>query len=618
MEIKEIEEIEVEEKINVDIKTGIINTIAKNIYHNHVLKVREAIANSMDNSADTFLINIDENTNSISLFDNGNGISKTKILEIFRSIGHGINKDDKSFNSYFGLGLMSIVELGKEVNIITKSIHTSEVIKVHIDSESIFCKEMEDKPIESLTEFVTLSNFNSLNREFESALSDDIIKNIFGGVFPESFTEIIINEINKEVFEKINTTDFIEDIKKIAPLEIDPKEKFVDSIKEIKYHEIINLLRNREYCPTINLYIKRSINSVPTRIYKYFPQFKTNLSFRDEDVIVGYSESGNFSYYCLCSVGDLEEEGKGFKETGFWVRNKNFLVKEADFLQKPGTKDKKIIDQPLQKWIYGEIFHKNMNDFLDVTRNEFSLKSSDYNQFYNEVYSIFKGFNVKLRKAYYNSKEILDAVYEPFNDMKKPQKNPFGKAEKNLKKIINVKSMDDVLQKFGKNRDLSIENDNLRIDKLLTEKGVPIILADNDKVKVVIDPTCEEKNQYRENSSERVIINLPANLFESQRIIFFGRAFEVFYVAGETNNKQSVSINDVERKIYINPFSTDIMNYSISFIEVYLIVEYAYIYSSDRPQMKELILKLLVNDKKLKSSELYENLGEALLPKKRR
>jgi len=101
-------------------RIGILDTIAKSIYSDPKVKIREAVANSMDNEATWFIMYMDMTSRSISLMDNGKGIKESRFDEIFQNIGFGLGREEKYSNSYFGLGLMSILELGDKATIITK------------------------------------------------------------------------------------------------------------------------------------------------------------------------------------------------------------------------------------------------------------------------------------------------------------------------------------------------------------------------------------------------------------------------------------------------------------------------------------------------------------------
>ena len=53
--------------IQVDMRIGILDTIAKSIYAEPKVKIREAVANSMDNEASWFIMYMDTPSRSISV-----------------------------------------------------------------------------------------------------------------------------------------------------------------------------------------------------------------------------------------------------------------------------------------------------------------------------------------------------------------------------------------------------------------------------------------------------------------------------------------------------------------------------------------------------------------------
>ena len=116
--------------LNVQMKIGILNTIANSIYSDPKVKVREAVANSMDNEATWFTIYADRPSLTISLMDNGTGITRSRFNEIFENLGYGLEKDEIYSNSYFGLGLLSILAFGKRAKIVSKSRQEGEVIRL--------------------------------------------------------------------------------------------------------------------------------------------------------------------------------------------------------------------------------------------------------------------------------------------------------------------------------------------------------------------------------------------------------------------------------------------------------------------------------------------------------
>src|SRR5271169_2265578 len=82
----------------LDVTAGILTTIARSIYSDTVMKIREAVSNSADNKALKFVFSLrKEGRNgpySLSLFDNGYGMTEARIEQVLQSIGYGLHRDD--------------------------------------------------------------------------------------------------------------------------------------------------------------------------------------------------------------------------------------------------------------------------------------------------------------------------------------------------------------------------------------------------------------------------------------------------------------------------------------------------------------------------------------------
>src|SRR4030042_6233958 len=172
--------------IDVDVKIKMLHTIAKAIYATPVGKIREAVANAVDNAATWVLIVADRTTKSLCIYDNGDGISKSQFEDIFKSIGYGLSSDDPEKKlSYFGLGFMSIFRLGNKVRIFTRPKDDPNIIAVDIDAKEIFSEENQKKSIKELRNYITFGNPNE--RKISPApILNDLIENEFGGL-PLSF-----------------------------------------------------------------------------------------------------------------------------------------------------------------------------------------------------------------------------------------------------------------------------------------------------------------------------------------------------------------------------------------------------------------------------------------------
>ena len=589
--------------LNVQMKIGILGTIANSIYSDPKVKIREAVANSMDNCATWFVIYADRPSLTLTLMDNGEGITRKRFGDIFENIGYGMEHSNIYSNSYFGLGLLSILAFGKSAKIISKSKQEGEVIKLEIDSDQIFCEEMRDKPIADVAKLISIEASDLAERAKISMLGDDEIKGVAGD-FPGNFTEIILQGIDSTVFNQVTSEDFGTELRKTLPLQIRENEPFLNSIKDSAARKwLIDTMKDCDFCPTIDVYFGISEGEKElSRLWKYFPDFRKDLQIGAADIVYGESNGmfkdgkTEFRYYYLYSTDDLEERAKVNTETGFWVRNKNFLIKEADYFQKSGSK-KKIIHEPLKNWLFGEVFHRDMTGFLIVTRNEYVWESPRFQSFYKEISDLVGGLNKVLRDVWRNSREVIGSVVNPFVEVKEAS-NPFTRTQDTLSSIgilKKVQDANDILRKLGERRKPELEKDDIRIDKIIAKSGENIVLAEDKTMRVLIDPKVEAEVQFvkqREEETNRLLIRISPDIFSPRETAFLGRTFEVHYVVSD-EDAPGISVDNEKRKIYINPFNHDVSRYSVSFIEIYIAAELADICSQTKSEMKTFLLQLL-------------------------
>lgn len=591
--------------LNVQMKMGILDTIANSIYSDPKVKIREAVANSMDNGATWFIVYADRPSRTITLIDNGTGIKRSRFNEIFESLGCGMGRENIYSSSFFGLGILSILAFGEKATIFSKSESEREIIKLEIDSAEIFGSGMRDKPISEVSNLLTIGVSNLADRERLSILSEEEIRGLVDD-FPGSFTEIILEKVDRHMFDQVTAPAFETELRKILPLKVQKNEPFLTSVKDDTAQGwMTDMMSNPDFCPTVDVYFGVSDGERELgRLWKYFPNFRTDLEIGSADIAFGFSSSTfpdgkpKFAYYYMYSVGDLEERGKKNTETGFWVRNKNFLIKEADYFQKPGSK-KKIMHEPLKNWLFGEIFHRDMTNFLVVTRNEWVWEKREFVEFFDEVKDLVDKLNERLRVAWRNSKEIEESIVLPFTKIKddRDSENPFRRSYTTLVRIGIIKGPEDVekvLNELNERRRPEMEAESKRIDRILAMSDEPIVLADDEYVKVVIDPrvTRSDSVKRREPTTDRIIVRISPAVFAPVKTVFLNKSFDVYYVAGEKSSP-GISVDVENRRIFVNPFNQDISKYSVSFVEICIAAELADIYSETKAEMKSYLLELL-------------------------
>jgi hypothetical protein len=599
-------------QIDVSMKMGILHTVAKSIYSSQSGKFREAIANANDNGATRVLIYADQATMRISLFDNGKGISKSKYEQIFSSLGVGLDKANEAKLSYFGLGLMSVLQIGKKATIYSKTA-SGETTVLIADVEKIFLEENEVKGIEFLSECLIPKYENPGEREDYSSVSSLLVESIFG-TFPNHFTEIIIEGLTVQDFNEIISVDFKNELRKILPLEPIEDEQFIKNIKDIAAQKRIYEILSSDFCPTLDVYFGADTPSEVEKLYKYFPDFKSKITFGDSNIHI--EETPDFVLYMIFASEDLEEENKPTSETGFWVRNQNFLVKRADYLSQPGRKSK-LLTGPIKNWVFGEIFHKNMNSFLVVARDDYVWESDGFLQFQQSVVNITERLNRDLRKVWANINKIIKSVVEPFLNIDTP-KGPFEKAYATLATlgvIKEAKDAEEILLKIQQNHgdDLHLLK---RIDEIFGNNVDSLILADDSDGTLVIAKELAAKNSQYEKSfdldTNKVKVVISPELFKPKKVTFLGKRFNIIYVVG-TDENQAININVQKEEIRINPFNHQMLQYSVSFLDVYVAIEIAFELSAGSTRiMKDYLYSLLGRDYK-DTGKYFGPLGDDLM-----
>jgi hypothetical protein len=589
-------------KLEVDVKIGILHTIANAIYSTTAGKVREAVANALDNEATFVIIILDQSSKSLCIFDNGNGITDDRYQLIFKSIGYGLlhNHPDVKL-SYFGLGLMSIFQLGKKVRVFTRPKGQNEISMLDVDTQTIFDIKNKEKSLSSLEDSITLSKSDVQMHKSASTplLINELARRRFN-TNTMNFTHIIISGLNSYDIELISGNVFLTELRQLLPLSIEKDEPFLQRITGKKGESIKQLLNEESYCKTVDVFFGiQEEGRELEQLYKYFPNFRSDIQFPDDNVIYGYSEDNNFAYYVLHSIAqDLHRDKTDERENGFWIRNQNFLVKSSDFLEKGAGRPTRIIDQPLRGWIFGEIFHKDMNSFLAVSRSDFLFDKDEFKEFRNDFSEIVNPLNKKLRSIWGKKKKIEVEIIEPFSNLTQPL-GAMDKAETKLRDLINKnlgeeETLNKIMERLDQARNIEIEDENARVDVLLSNLQSPIKLIEDEEAVVTIDPAIKAKDYSVtwDAKSNKTIVAISPELFNPKRFVFLGQEFEIFFVVKKESDF-GISMDTKNRKIYINPFNESLAHYSISILDVYIALYVAKSLSDDMDQLVKNTLALL-------------------------
>ena len=127
---------------------------------------------------------------------------------------------------------------------------------------------------------------------------------------------------------------------------------------------------------------------------------------------------------------------------------------------------KKQIQEPLKNWLYAEIFHRNANKILMVSRNEYLWDSDEFKNFLEEIKQISKKINKELREIYTNKKKIIDSVIDPFVNLRNTSKGALFKIKERLSEMkikFEAEDASNIFEKLKQMRNKSIESEDKRI-----------------------------------------------------------------------------------------------------------------------------------------------------------
>lgn len=116
------------QKYNFNISLSVLNHLGRNLYRNIITVLGEAISNSWDADAQNVWIDIDKDNNTMTILDDGIGMSDTDFQSKFLKIGYskrnkGVYKSAKSrpFIGRKGIGKLALLSCSERVHIATKT-----------------------------------------------------------------------------------------------------------------------------------------------------------------------------------------------------------------------------------------------------------------------------------------------------------------------------------------------------------------------------------------------------------------------------------------------------------------------------------------------------------------
>lgn len=610
-------------KLNLRVKGGIISTISKAIYSTNIDKIREIIANSIDAKAKCIILSYNKVKRKLIIIDNGNGICGSEIKNIFESLGYGLKRDIPETYSHFGLGLISILQLSTtNTYIISRTLenHKYKTISVKINTKGLFDKKNEDKDLSYLNKYIELPghvyDVDTSGAQLNRILEDN--PNMKKKYSFNTYTEIVLHDVNLDVFKDLENSAFRDQLRRTLPLPINRNDNLFLKIKNPKLkNEMYEFFDDEKYCKTIDVFINdleyMDITSVildektnkMDKLYRYFPPFGNLVEINKENIVMGLGK--NYKFYLLARVDDLftKDEGvEGKKITGFSIRNKNVLVKENDFLEYDFIGDR-VIKTALRSWLYGEIFHSDLNDVLQVHRRDFIENDPKFQNFINDFVGKINTISANLRNAYEKRKEIRDKFLTPF------QTFISGKSFENIKHNIGIFLEEDPIEIDIFNRNIIKKMEKMPKKKWFNDKKYQLdeVLKRGDvkfryqEMEIIITNQIEDYYQDELTVSllkpgEDNILKLSSRIFEPKQISFLGETFDLKFVyLGQDNGDKESAVNynitDNKKEVLINIFNKNIKNFKIDVLEVIILIDLAYHNSDNMDDMRNYLLNYL-------------------------
>jgi len=117
-----------------NISLSVLNHLGRNLYRNFVTVIGEAISNSWDADATNVWIEIDRDSRTMFIIDDGKGMTSEDFQEKFLKIGYTKRKDGQNHTSKGrrfigrkGIGKLALLSCARKVHVVSKTINSTAV-----------------------------------------------------------------------------------------------------------------------------------------------------------------------------------------------------------------------------------------------------------------------------------------------------------------------------------------------------------------------------------------------------------------------------------------------------------------------------------------------------------
>ena len=124
-----------DKEYHFDISLSVLNHLGRNLYRNFITVLGEAISNSWDANAKNVWIVIDQDSSTMAIKDDGDGMTEDDFQKKFLKIGYSRRKDSSNnsvgrqrpFIGRKGIGKLALLSCAKTIEVISKTADTDYV-----------------------------------------------------------------------------------------------------------------------------------------------------------------------------------------------------------------------------------------------------------------------------------------------------------------------------------------------------------------------------------------------------------------------------------------------------------------------------------------------------------
>jgi hypothetical protein len=618
------------------VATGILDAITQGTYHDPISQIRELISNALDADADYFAIVSAGDT--ISFFDNGNGIHKDSFEHDYLPLGHSPVYGQQDKIGRFGIGVMAALPSCDRLLVFSR-----------VAGKDIFCAAIPASPL-----------FDPANRElnitdvFKYELLNSTVarssaewlraEKTVGQISRKSehFTCIVLQGVKGEMRRLSNPnlpqnndeiTEVIANMQMRLPLDFSREDPFLKKVSTInagsgeKVAAIYNDPSIHRIC--IDWLIEKDEDLEPFRAdIKH--QFYGGGDFQKYPIedfrVIGWQEVSTdarfrdiqFAAYLILNTRVISEP---WQEP--LVRLNNVFICSLDQLDRERDLHRAY---PSRNYVAGEIFIKGVKDAIKITRESFDISSGKYRALWQSLVQVLNPYFQEAARKYELQLEASHFFIQEQNDLPEVIKT----ALEGVIAIWRMNTPGEIEEKFALvERGGQILRDRAGLDEDLAARiGEDILIYDNE------DPDSREhvayymRPEWEVAQPEIVLLDPKSDLGHTADYRI--RVSPAFFAPKEIGIESlgqvhiltkhgsagdpafETELSGGRKNVYINFFNQVIRSYTVSVFEVEAMLKAAAAETTNKDDFLEAALAKLRGQYKRKTRRTFDLINSFL------